>query len=139
MDRKGKLFCGLTSICPVVALCSLILIGCGESANQRRILGTWKLETPSDSVLSDTIEFGKDGTWSETYIAPWGKDSANGTWQLSNATLVQITQANTTFKARIGKTERSPILRLDQSVLVLKKRTKDGKEELATYRPALRK
>src|SRR5689334_5270114 len=89
----------------LVILLSVALVGCGKSTNDRKAVGTWKLETPADSKMSATLDLAKDGKWSETYDSPWVRFSASGTWKLESGTLVRTTETHTANKARIGVTE----------------------------------
>ena len=120
----------------VAVLFGGMFAGCSKSPIEKQILGAWK----DDSGLELTYQFSKAGRWSSKQVLPRMEHSRTGSWKVEGQTVVITTEtSNLVFDGKpkpspgAGQTERSEIVTVDSSALVLKMRNRDGQEELAHF------
>jgi hypothetical protein len=113
-----------------------IFAGCSKSPIEKQILGAWQY----DSKFRLTYQFSKDGRWSSKQVLPKIEHSTTGSWKVEGRTIVITTETSTLIfdgkprpSPEAGHTERSEIVTVDSSALVLKMKNRDGQEELAHF------
>ena len=114
--------------------------GCSKPSVGHQILGKWDSD---DASLALSYRFDKGGKWSSQQILPRISHSSTGSWKLDGRAVVITTEGRTLTldgkpkpPAPVGGPERDEIVTLDDSRLVLKVGSKDGRNELASFHRA---
>lgn len=104
------------------------LFGCNSFGQNSKLLGSWKL---------DYGGFGS-GVWTyssdNTFILTAGGESLRGKWKLEGNKLITTAINSTHSKDSniLGKEDTSEVIKLDDSVLILKAKDESGREQVYT-------
>lgn len=102
-----------------------------EGARQeRRLAGSWQL---SGQMASGIMTFSTDHTWVMSITSFLGGGSESGDWKLDGDQLANTTHTSTIDKSSIGKTEVFQIVKLDDTILIMKKIGGQGADLMMTF------
>jgi hypothetical protein len=106
-----------------------IVSGCGPSGKAAKLIGSWKLDI---GIANITLTYSKD----YTYVAKMSgiaNGSENGEWSVSGDRLTSKSKSSTIAAEDIGKEDVATIEKLDDTVLVIRSKDKQGKEQTMTF------
>lgn len=105
---------------------AIILIGCKASGRDAQLLGSWELDAGVGKVIvvySDDHTYVMTGTGARSL-------SMTGNWRIDGNRLITTIKTSTLDETDVGKQESNEIMRLDDTILIIKDHDKDGKEEM---------
>ena len=106
----------------------LALAGCGPYGQESKLVGSWQINV---GLGTGTLTYSKDHT-SVTTITGLVGGSSTGEWHIDGNKLIETTRTSTIDKSSIGKQESSEIIKLDESVLIVKAKDRTGTEQVIT-------
>ena len=124
-DKRGQ-----NATAPVVVACValLFLSGCGAGGNTAKVIGSWKLDA---GLATITVTYSSDHTYIAT-MAGLANGSETGQWRLDGDRLIETPKSSTIDASDIGKENVRAVVKLDDSVLIVRSRNKKGEEETMT-------
>lgn len=111
------------------------IIACDASGREAQLVGSWQLSAGMGTI---TISYSDDHTFvmTDTTGFSGGLSSATGNWRVDGNHLITTDKTSTPNKNDIGKESEAEIVKIDNSVLILKERDKSGKEQMVTFTKA---